>query len=174
LLPHSYLLVSNPSGIYAAYSVDMSTPTSILKDLVKTLRDGQEGFAHASENVKNPRLKELFARFSLQRAKFAGDLEAELVNLGEKDPEKQGSSVAGAIHRTWIDLKAALTKGDVHEVLSEAERGEDVAKKAYKEALEETDLPAPVRDVISKQAVEIQAAHDEVKAFRDATAHKDS
>jgi uncharacterized protein (TIGR02284 family) len=152
----------------------MSTPKSILKNLVKTLRDGQEGFAHASENVKNPRLKELFARFSMQRAKFAGELEAQLLSLGEKDPEKEGSSIGGAIHRTWIDLKAALTKGDVHGVLAEAERGEDVAKKAYHEALEESILPAPVHDVIAKQAAEIQIAHDEVKAFRDATSHKDS
>jgi uncharacterized protein (TIGR02284 family) len=147
----------------------MSTPKSTLKNLVKTLRDGQEGFSHASENVKNPRLKELFARFSLQRAKFAGELEAELLSLGEKDPEKEGSSVGGAIHRTWIDLKAALTKGDDHGVLSEAERGEDVAKKAYKDALEENDLPAPIRAIVTKQAAEIQAAHDEVKALRDAT-----
>jgi uncharacterized protein (TIGR02284 family) len=96
-------------------------------------------------------------------------LESELLALGEKDPEKEGSSIGGAIHRTWIDLKAALTKGDNHAVLSEAERGEDAAKKAYKDALEETDLPAPVREIISKQAAGIQAAHDEVKALRDAS-----
>jgi uncharacterized protein (TIGR02284 family) len=147
----------------------MSTPKSILKNLIQTLRDGQEGFAHAAENVKTPQLKELFARFSLQRSKFAGELESELLALGEKDPEKEGSSIGGAIHRTWIDLKAALTKGDNHAVLSEAERGEDAAKKAYKDALEETDLPAPVREIISKQAAGIQAAHDEVKALRDAS-----
>jgi uncharacterized protein (TIGR02284 family) len=147
----------------------MSTPKSTLKDIVKTLRDGQEGFAHAAENVKNPQLKELFARFSLQRSKFAGELEAELLSLGDKDPQKDGSSVGGALHRTWIDLKAALSKGDDHAVLSEAERGEDVAKKTYKDALAESDLPAPIREIIMKQSVSIQAAHDEVKALRDAT-----
>jgi uncharacterized protein (TIGR02284 family) len=147
----------------------MSNPKSTIKDLVKTLRDGQEGFAHAAENVKNPQLKALFARFSLQRSKFAGDLEAELLSLGEKDPEKLGSSVAGAVHRTWIDLKAAVVKQDDHAVLSEAERGEDVAKKAYKDALEDGELPAPVRQIVTTQAIEIQAAHDEVKALRDAS-----
>jgi uncharacterized protein (TIGR02284 family) len=147
----------------------MSNLKSTLKDLIKTLRDGQEGFAHAAENVKTPKLKELFARFSLQRSKFAGELETELRGLGEKDPQKEGSSVSGAIHRTWIDLKTALGKDDDHAVLSEAERGEDVAKKAYKDALAESDLPGPIRQIIGAQAMEIQAAHDEVKALRDAT-----
>ncbi len=125
------------------------------------------GFAHAADSVKNPRLKEIFTRFSLQRSKFAGELESELLALGEKDPQKEGGTTAGALHRGWIDLKSAFLNEDNHAVLSEAERGEDVAKKAYKEALDE-ELPAPLREIITAQASAVQAAHDEVKALRDA------
>lgn len=142
-----------------------------LKKLVETLHDGQMGFAHAADSVKNPLLKELFSRFSLQRSKFAGELESELLTLGEKDPQNEGGSASGALHRGWINLKAAFTNEDDHAVLSEAERGEDVAKKAYKDALEE-ELEAPIRAIVTKQATAIQAAHDEVKALRDATKAK--
>jgi uncharacterized protein (TIGR02284 family) len=145
-----------------------STPRSILKNLVQTLHDGQEGFRKSSENVTAPELKELFARFSLERAQMAGELEAELLTLGEEDPQNEGTSLSGKVHRGWIDLKAALTSHDDHAVLAEAERGEDAAKAAYKDALEH-DLPAPIRDMVSVQAAEVQRTHDEVKRLRDAT-----
>ena len=143
-----------------------TTATKTLKNLIHILHDGQDGFRHAAENVKNPRLKETFDQFSLQRAKFAGELESELRLLGEKDPQNEGHTVAGTLHQGWIDLKGAFLKEDNHAILAEAERGEDVAKKAYREALEE-ELPAPLRQLIASQAVEVQAAHDEVKALRD-------
>jgi len=148
-------------------SILKSSPQKTLKNLVEILHDGQKGFSHAAESVKNPRLKEIFGRFSLQRSKFAGELESELLALGEKDPQKEGGTTVGALHRGWIDLKSAFLSEDNHAVLSEAERGEDAAKKAYKEALEE-ELPAPLRAIITAQAKAVQEAHDEVKALRDA------
>jgi len=148
-------------------SLTTTNPVKTLKTLVQTLHDGQAGFKNASENVKDTNLKEVFSRFSLQRSMFAGELEAELLTLGEVDPQKEGSTVAGALHRGWIDLKAAFTSNDNHAVLAEAERGEDSAKKAYNDALAE-ELPKPIAEIVSRQAVEIQRAHDEVKALRDA------
>jgi uncharacterized protein (TIGR02284 family) len=144
-----------------------TTPKSTLKNLVQTLNDGKEGFRQAAENVRDEDLKQLFSEFSLQRSKFAGELEAELLTLGEDDPQKEGTSFAGKIHRGWIDIKGALTKADRHSILAEAERGEDVAKAAYKEALE-SDLPAPLREIISEQAEAVTLAHNEVRDLRDA------
>lgn len=138
-----------------------------LKDLVQILHDGQKGFKKASEDVEDHRLKEIFSRLSLQRSRFAGDLEEELRLLGEKDPQNEGTTVAGAVHRVWIDLKAAITGNNNHAILSEAERGEDAAVKAYREALEDADLPSSLRSTITRQAAEVKAAHDEVKALRD-------
>jgi uncharacterized protein (TIGR02284 family) len=146
-----------------------STPKSTLKNLVQILNDGKEGFRQASENVKDPALKQVFSRYSLQRSKFAGELEAELLTLGEDDPQDEGTTLSGKLHRGWIDIKAAVTKNDDHAVLAEAERGEDVAKKAYKDALE-TELPGPLRVIISAQADEVTLAHNEVRDLRDACA----
>ena len=147
----------------------LKTARKTLSDLVQILHDGQEGFRKAAESVKEPELKELFGRFSLQRAKFAGELENELRTLGEHDPQKEGTTVSGKAHRVWIDLKAALTGHDRHAVLAEAERGEDAAVSAYKDALKEEHLPASLRDVITRQAEEVQVAHGEVKNLRDAS-----
>ncbi|MEY2537189.1 MAG: hypothetical protein QOG67_929, partial [Verrucomicrobiota bacterium] len=76
-------------------------------------------------------------------------------------------SASGAMHRAWIDLKSAITSGDDHAILSECERGEDSAIKEYKEAMEEEELSAPIRDIISRQYSEVQGAHDRIKVLRD-------
>jgi uncharacterized protein (TIGR02284 family) len=141
---------------------------STINDLIETLKDGQEGFRQAAEAVEDPELKSLFHEYSLQRSRFAGELQSEALRLGESKPE-DSSSAAGAMHRTWINLKSAIAKRDNHAILAECERGEDSAVKEYEEAMEDEDLTAPVREIISRQFTEVKSAHDRVKQLRDAT-----
>ena len=141
---------------------------STLNSLIETLKDGQEGFRQAAGGVDDPQLKTTFESLSLQRSKFAGELQSEVVNLGEPDPEET-SSVAGSLHRAWINVKSAVTNRDRHAILAECERGEDSAVAEYKKAME-TDLPAPIKETISRQATEVKSAHDKVRALRDASA----
>jgi uncharacterized protein (TIGR02284 family) len=141
---------------------------STINDLIETLKDGQEGFRQASEAVKDSQLKSLFSEFSLQRSKFAGELQNEAISLGDHNPE-DSSSTAGAMHRAWINLKSAITSGDDHAVLAECERGEDSAVAEYKKAMEDEDISAPIRETISRQFTDVKNAHDRIKALRDAT-----
>ena len=140
---------------------------STINDLIETLKDGQEGFRQAAEAVEDPDLKSLFHEYSLQRSRFAGELQSEALRLGETEPE-DSSSAAGAMHRTWINLKSAIATRDNHAILAECERGEDSAVKEYEEAMEDEDLTAPVREIISRQYTEVKSAHDRVKQLRDA------
>lgn len=139
--------------------------TSVLNHLIEICKDGQDGFRAASESAHNTNLKTLFGEYSLQRSKFAGELQQLVHQLGEK--EEKTSSFTSAVHRGWIDLRAALTKGEGHEILVECERGEDHAVEAYQEALTE-ELPVYIRSVIQAQYAEIQAAHDQIRNLRDA------
>ncbi|PYK93842.1 MAG: hypothetical protein DME40_03000 [Verrucomicrobia bacterium] len=65
---------------------------STINDLIETLKDGQEGFRQAAEAVADPKLKSLFNEYSLQRARFAGELQSQAVALGESKPEDSGSA----------------------------------------------------------------------------------
>ena len=71
----------------------------------------------------------------------ARELEAKIRSLG-KDPATSGTAT-GALHRAWTNIKSSVTGMDDYAVLAECERGEDVAKRVYEEALVE-DLPAEV------------------------------
>ena len=141
---------------------------STLNELIHTCRDGQEGFLTAAENIQGDAVKTLLSEYSLQRAKFTGELQSAAHDLGDSNPEN-ASSLAGTLHRGWINLKTAIGGRDSHAILAECERGEDSALGAYKKVLQE-QLPAPIREVVERQYSAIQAAHDRVKALRDAAA----
>ena len=140
---------------------------STLNSLIETLKDGQEGFRQAAEAVKDSALKSLFNEYSMQRAKFAGELQNEAIRLGEPKPE-DSSSFEGSLHRAWINLKSAITSGDDHAILAECERGEDSAVSEYRNAMEE-ELAAPLREILSRQFAQVKSAHDRVRNLRDAT-----
>ncbi|MEJ7848972.1 MAG: PA2169 family four-helix-bundle protein [Pyrinomonadaceae bacterium] len=137
---------------------------STLNGLIETCKDGQNGFKEAAEGVERSDLKSLFYEFGQQRAQFAGDLQTLVQTLGG-DPENSGS-FAATLHRGWIDIKSVVTGKDEGAILNECERGEDSAKKMYKEALEQ-NLPAHVQETVHTQYTSVQAAHDRVKALRD-------
>jgi len=136
---------------------------STLNGLIETLKDGQEGFKNAASNVKDPQVKSVFQEFSQQRAQLANELQAQVQRIGG-EPEKTGSATAAA-HRGWINLKSALGGGE-KSILNEAERGEDVAVKAYEKALKEK-LSPDVEGVVRRQYGQVKQAHDRVKALRD-------
>jgi len=138
---------------------------SVIGDLIQTLKDGQEGFKEAAEGVKDPQLKSLFNEYSRQRSRFASELQHQAQRSGEAE-RNTSSSAAGALHRRWIDLKSAVTRGDDHAILAECERGEDSAVEEYKKAID-NGLSAPVRDIVSQQYAEIKKAHDHIKVLRD-------
>src|SRR6476659_7523324 len=141
---------------------------STLNGLIETLKDGQEGYKQSASGVDDPQLKTLFDTLSLQRSKFAGELQNEVVNMGDPDPE-DASSVTGSMHRAWINVKSAVTNRDRHAILAEAERGEDAAVSAYRDAMEK-DLPAPIKSIVARQATQVKEAHDRIRSLRDATA----
>ncbi len=146
-----------------------NTTTSVLNDLIQILKDGQDGFRAAATDVESAELKTLFSEYSQQRGKFASELQSMARSFGDPDPEQTGS-VAGALHRGWIDLKATVTGRDSHAILAECERGEDSAIAAYKKALETPGMPMNVVDALRVQGAAVKDAHDNVRDRRDALA----
>ena len=137
---------------------------SVLNDLIEVCKDGERGFREAAEGVQNHELRTIFEKYSRQRAGFAAELQVEVSRIGGS-PEKSGSA-AGALHRGWINLKAAITGKNDHAILEEAERGEDVAVAGYRDALSK-DLPSDFVAIIRKQYDAVQVGHREIRTLRD-------
>jgi len=141
----------------------------VLLSVINSLQDSQKGFADLGEHLKDETLKRYFLAESLKRASFRGDLEETLHLNGVHDIKETGTT-AGTLHRVWGDLKAKLGSGD-HGLLETAESGEDEAKKAYADALNQ-ELPLPVRQLLAEQQAHVLASHDYVRNHRDALAAK--
>lgn len=138
---------------------------STLNDLIEVSKDGEEGFRSSAENVDDPKLKAFFLRRSQEVAASVQELQELVRSLGGEPASS--TSLSGALHRRWIDIKTALTSNDTLAVLNETERGEDVALATYRKAAEK-DLPTHVRFVVVRQLEGAKRNHDEVKQLRDA------
>ena len=145
--------------------MDNTKVISTLNSLIETLKDGEEGFRTAAEGLTDPQAKAVFQQYSRERAQMAQELQAEVRTLGG-DPEQAGS-MSGSVHRGWINIKSVVTGKNDASIIAEAERGEDIAKNAYAEAIK-TALPASVSAVISRQAVKVREAHDRVRSMERA------
>lgn len=138
--------------------------TAVLNDLVETSKDGERGFRKAAEDAHDAQLKTLFVSRADDCTRGARELQDLVQRLGGK-PET-GGSVTGALHRGWTDVKSAVAGRDDHSILADCERGEDVAKKHYHDALDK-DLPADVRIVVEQQYQGVLLNHDRIRDLRD-------
>src|ERR1700749_1076179 len=102
----------------------------VLLDVIKSLQDGQKGFAEIGEHLKDEKLKRYFLAESLKRANFRAELENELHRAGMADVSESGS-VAGAVHRTWGELKAERGVAYYYSLFATSAPCAAVAKKAY-------------------------------------------
>jgi uncharacterized protein (TIGR02284 family) len=146
--------------------MDNEKAISTLNSLIETLKDGEEGFKTAAEGLTDPQTKTVFQQFSRERGQMAQELQAEVRKLGG-DPEKAGS-MSGSVHRGWINIKSVVTGKSDASIVAEAERGEDIAKKAFEDA-GKAGLPASASAVVHQQAVRVREAHDRVRAMERAT-----
>ncbi len=144
----------------------MATDTnvgSVLNDLIETAKDGENGFRHAAEHAKDSSLKSIFTRYATQRATYAQELQSLVASAGDKPAES--GHIAGTLHRGWISIKDAITKGDDKALVDEAEAGEDAAIKAYKEAVGK-GLPPSILSVVEKQFSGVQEAHNTIRDLK--------
>ena len=139
----------------------------ILNDLVQINNDRIEGYQKAIENLKteDADLKSLFVSMIGESQKCKSELANELNGL--KADTAQSSTTSGKLYRAWMDVKAVFTGHDRKSVLENCEFGEDAAQKAYKDAANDADLPAYLRDLVMEQKRTLRQSHDKIKQLRD-------
>ena len=140
---------------------DTNETIKALNYLIGTCIDGENGYREAAEEATSSDLKTQLLRFAQQRAQFRGELEQEVMHLGG-DPKERGSAGA-ALHRTWLNVRDAITGKDDTAILKESERGEKAALSNYEDVLGR-ELPANLKELVTRQHTEIQRAHGELEA----------
>lgn len=137
-----------------------------LNDLVEKAYDAEKGFKKAAENVNNNHLKNFFNNKAQERQQFRSELRNELTNMGMEVKEKDGS-VAGSVHRAWMDTKAFFSTDNEESMLEEVRNGEKAALNDYQDILEDKKLPPTTAGVLRQQYQAIQQSHDKADYLED-------
>lgn len=127
---------------------------SLLHHLIALCREGQEGYRIASHEVSEPDLRYLLSSYSLQRTKFAAELEE---NVSRSSPLAELPEGLEPSRPGWFDLGAILAERDDRRILESCLRGEEETLVAYRHA-EAADLPNAVRPIIRSQLGQIAMA----------------
>jgi len=133
----------------------MHETADVLKDLIATCRDSEEGFGKAAKGVHSETLRHRFTGISRQRADFADELSDQSRNLGAEPPITGHQS--GIQQRGWRELETSIRPKDDPTFLAECEAGEENTLRHYEQALNR-DLPAPVRTTVERHRLAIQEA----------------
>lgn len=139
------------------------TTARAFTDLLNLNRTSAKGYQEAADEVKSSELKSQLSQYSQQRSQFVSQLEQQANQLGisAQDTttiESVATDAAAAVHRGWINVKAAFTGNDDSSVLGACETGEEAALKAYDTALQSQDLSSSAKSIIEQQRSEILSA----------------
>ena len=140
-----------------------------LQQLLEKNYDAQKGFTKAMEDAKNPSLKTFLQKQAAQRSRFANEITDELLKLNAEP--KESGSFTGDLHRTWIDIKSALSGHEDEAVLEECIRGEKASWDEYETKLKEENFPPHLSTILHKQASEIHSTLSKVKTLEDIVEH---
>lgn len=135
------------------------TVVNQLQYLLKTSRDAKKGFAEAAEHATDPKLAELLRTRSQQRAEFEETARQRILDLGAEPFEH--STLGAALHRAWLNVRDAVAGRGDYTVVSECERGEEIAVQKYTDILSEMELPAELRALVQKQFAEVKDSQRE-------------
>ena len=140
------------------------TDISTLNGLISTTLDSMKGYEDAAKDAESTQYATTFADFARDRAQVATKLQDQVRSLGG-DPEMD-SSMLGAAHRTFMNLKQAIAGKEDKSIIEEVERGEDHIKAEYEKAMKADDVSQATRDVITSAYDSVREGHDKMSGLK--------
>lgn len=137
---------------------------SDLKELLSVINDGKEGYESASETTDKIELKGVFLKYSAQRAGYAEELRAHIAEHGE-DAENESGGILGALHRTWIDIKEALSSKEDAAILEAIVTGEKAALNTYDRYINDYVDHADHIELLKRQRAGVEDALVEIEGL---------
>ncbi len=80
--------------------------------------------------------------------------------------QSMDSSLLGAAHRSFMDLKQALIGKDDKAIILEVERGEDHIKAKYEAAMKAANLTPATSAAILEGYTSVRIGHDKMSALK--------
>lgn len=138
---------------------------SVLNDLLNITNDRIQGFSKVEDKVWDtyPQLRSDYDTMVSQSQTMKNEL-SNLITERGGTPDQSGSA-AGALHRTWIDVKNAFAGDTADATLGNVVYGENAAIEAYQQALDSGDLCPQSSQVVLDQLHHLKASHDKFQTI---------
>lgn len=146
----------------------MNNPTvSTLNDLLQITNDRIEGFNKVEDKVweKYPTLKSDYTNMVDQSQKMRLELKS-LISERNGDAD-DSTTVAGGLHRTWIDVKNAFSSDNAESTLENVTFGENAAIEAYQKALDSGDLCPESSKVVQDQLHSLKSSYAKFRTLEN-------
>ncbi|MGO4708882.1 PA2169 family four-helix-bundle protein [Chryseobacterium sp. 2TAF14] len=133
---------------------------SVLNDLLNITNDRIQGFSKVEDKVWDTYtpLKGDYDQMVSQSQTMKSELN-DLIRERGGEPDNTGST-AGAIHRTWIDVKNSFSGDKEESTLENVVYGEEAAINAYQDALDSGDLCPESSRVVSDQLHHLKSSYN--------------
>lgn len=137
---------------------------SDLQGLIAILNDGKEGYQSASEATDKIELQGVFLKYAAQRAAYAEQLKTHIRTHGGES-ENESGGILGALHRTWIDIKQALSSKEDTAILEAVVTGEKAALEKYDDVIKDRQDHVDHLPLLQEQRTGILDALKEIETL---------
>jgi uncharacterized protein (TIGR02284 family) len=131
-----------------------------LFDLIEVSRDAEKGFRLAATETNDLRTRAIFQITAQQRKDNASKLQTEMRKFGVKPPV--GGSIAGLLHRGWMNVRYQLSLHSEASVKVECLRGEEQALGVYQDLFWDKSLQE-LQPMLEEQYVKIIEMRDRLR-----------
>jgi len=141
---------------------------SVLNDLLQITNDRIEGFGKVEGKIweRYPDVKDEYDRMITQSKLMRVEL-IDLITERGGNPD-DSPSLAGALHRTWIDVKNSFTMGNREEsTLENVVFGEKAAMEAYQNALDSGNLCEESSKIVADQLYNLTISYNQFKGIAE-------
>lgn len=135
----------------------------IVQDLLNRCNDSKKGYEQAASSASSPSLKLHLHNIALERRDFSQTLSDQISRLGETP--STGGTFKGAAHRTWLNVKAAVSADTEESVLEECLRGDMEFVSDYMDTLESGELSKEIKSTLERQAANVQMRVDRMESM---------
>lgn len=136
--------------------------------LIEKNNDAYKGFKQASENAESTSLRDFLMSQASQRKEFANNLSSELKTYNPEFEADEDGSATGSLHRTWMNVKAALSVDDDESILEECIRGDKASVDEYKDFLKDHNaVHSGISNSVNQQLHAIEETLSRVKRLED-------
>ncbi|OCX50839.1 hypothetical protein BEL04_19110 [Mucilaginibacter sp. PPCGB 2223] len=128
-----------------------------LKHLLSITTDSIEGYKQSADSSPGQEFTTLFTDYLIQRREYAEELKSAIISLGGDASTVSGGTFS-ALGRLWTNIKTTISSDAERTALEACMADEKAVIAEYEKVLENTELSAQLREILTGQKEGIERA----------------